>query len=98
MKTTIELPDPLLRRAKQAAIDRGTTLKALIEEALVKALGPAIDDGAPLRIVTWPPAGPEGKRIGSNAVLRAIRRERDGDPVTRAGWLAPSRSDGARRK
>jgi hypothetical protein len=38
MKTTIELADPLLRRAKRAAARRGTTLRAVIEEALRRAL------------------------------------------------------------
>jgi len=34
MKTTIELPDDLHRRAKAAAARRGSTLKELIEEGL----------------------------------------------------------------
>jgi hypothetical protein len=38
MKTTIDIADPLLRRAKQLAASRRTTLKAIIEEALRAAL------------------------------------------------------------
>jgi hypothetical protein len=34
MKTTVELPDSLLREAKRAAIKRRTTVKALIEQGL----------------------------------------------------------------
>lgn len=34
MKTTIEIPDPLFRKAKATAAERGQTLKALITEAL----------------------------------------------------------------
>ena len=34
MKTTIELPDGLLRAAKAMAARRGTTLKAIISHAL----------------------------------------------------------------
>ena len=34
MKTTIELPDELLREAKRAAGEEGTTLKSLMEEGL----------------------------------------------------------------
>ena len=34
MKTTIELPDELLRAAKAMAIRRGTTLKAIITHAV----------------------------------------------------------------
>ena len=38
MKTTIDIADPLLRRAKQLAARRRTTLKAVIEEALRRSL------------------------------------------------------------
>jgi hypothetical protein len=38
MKTTIELPDPLFRRAKTAAIQAGLTLKQLFTEALERRL------------------------------------------------------------
>ncbi len=38
MKTTIEIPDALLRRAKQLAARRNTTLRAIIEHALRDAL------------------------------------------------------------
>ena len=34
MKTTVELPDPLLRRAKIVAARRGATLKQLVVEGL----------------------------------------------------------------
>ena len=34
MKTTIEISDPLLRRAKRLAVKRGITLRAVIEDAL----------------------------------------------------------------
>jgi hypothetical protein len=38
MRTTIELPDALFRRAKIAAVERGLTLKALISEGLQRVL------------------------------------------------------------
>ena len=38
MKTTIDIADPLLRRAKSLAARRNTTLRAIIEEALREAL------------------------------------------------------------
>jgi predicted transcriptional regulator len=38
MKTTIELSDALLRAAKQAAQQGGTTLRALIEQGLRQVL------------------------------------------------------------
>jgi hypothetical protein len=34
MKTTIELPDPLFRRAKSKAAERGQTLKQFMTEAI----------------------------------------------------------------
>ncbi len=34
MKTTIELPEELFMQAKRAALEQGTTLKALIESGL----------------------------------------------------------------
>jgi len=40
MRTTIRLDDDLLARAKRAAVERGTTLTALIEDALRRALAP----------------------------------------------------------
>lgn len=38
MKTTIEINDELLRRAKRAMQARGTTLKALVEQGLRQIL------------------------------------------------------------
>lgn len=38
MRTTIRLDDELLTRAKRAAVERGTTLTAVIEDALRRAL------------------------------------------------------------
>jgi hypothetical protein len=38
MKTTIDIADPLLQRAKKLAAGRNTTLKAIVEDALRDAL------------------------------------------------------------
>ncbi len=38
MKTTVELPDELLREARRTARAEGTTLKSLLEEGLRAAL------------------------------------------------------------
>jgi len=38
MKTTIEIPDPLFRRAKSKAAERGQTLKQFMAEALHEKL------------------------------------------------------------
>jgi hypothetical protein len=41
MRTTIRLDDDLLAKAKRAAVERGTTLTAVIEDALRRALAPS---------------------------------------------------------
>ena len=38
MRTTVRLDDDLLTRAKREALERGTTLAAVIEDALRRAL------------------------------------------------------------
>jgi hypothetical protein len=38
MKTTLEIPDAIFRRAKSAAAERGIPLRALISEALAEKL------------------------------------------------------------
>ena len=39
MKTTIDIAEPLLQKAKLLAVERRTTLKALVEEGLTRVLG-----------------------------------------------------------
>jgi hypothetical protein len=39
MKTTIDIPDPLLERTRSAAKAQGRTVKSLVEEALIELLG-----------------------------------------------------------
>ncbi len=48
MRTTIRLDGELLARAKRAALERGTTLTALIEDALRRTLVP--DAAQPRRL------------------------------------------------
>jgi hypothetical protein len=43
MRTTIRLDDELLTAAKRAALERGTTLTAVIEDALRRALMPSTE-------------------------------------------------------
>lgn len=47
MKTTIEIPDPLFRKAKSKAAERGQTLKDLVAEALREKLAPKAGTGPP---------------------------------------------------
>ncbi len=38
MKTTVDLPDDLVFQGKKAALERGTTLKCLIEKGLYREI------------------------------------------------------------
>lgn len=38
MKTTLDLPDEMVRRAKIAAVERGTTLRSIVGQALAHEL------------------------------------------------------------
>ncbi len=42
VKTTIEIPDPLFRRVKATAAQRGQSLKALVTEALQEKLAAGV--------------------------------------------------------
>ena len=45
MKTTIEIPDPLFRKVKSKAAERGQTLKDFVAEALRERLAPGTSVG-----------------------------------------------------
>jgi Bacterial antitoxin of type II TA system, VapB len=49
MKTTLEIDDRLLERAKRQASAQGTTLRALVEEALRARLAPRPKASTPYR-------------------------------------------------
>ena len=44
MKTTLEIPDALFRRAKSAAAEKGIPLRELVSEALAEKLRPPVQD------------------------------------------------------
>jgi hypothetical protein len=46
MRTTLDLPDELLKRAKIAAVERGVTLRELVESALANDLAAMTRSGA----------------------------------------------------
>jgi hypothetical protein len=63
MRTTIDLPDDLMRRAKATAAIRGMKLKELFEEILRKALAPVpsqptLGQKRPLPATVVLPGGP----------------------------------------
>ncbi|MBI4868050.1 MAG: DUF2191 domain-containing protein [Candidatus Wallbacteria bacterium] len=52
MKTTIDIAEPILARAKRLAAKRHTTLKAVIESALREALEQEGRPGKPFKVRT----------------------------------------------
>ena len=50
MKTTIDLPEPLLDAARRAAEREGTTLKALVESGLRRVLAERQEKHGPFRL------------------------------------------------
>jgi hypothetical protein len=78
MKTTIEISDALLRRAKKLAAKRGTTLRAVIEDALRAELaaGEAGAAGGSVRTHTFKGRGLQpGLAWGDWATIRALAYE-----------------------
>lgn len=65
MKTTIEIPDHLFRRAKSTAAERGQTLKEIVTEALEEKLAAAAGR---------PPAG-EPRWMAGFGKLKRLRTE-----------------------
>jgi hypothetical protein len=45
MKTTLEIPDPIFRRAKSVAAQRGVALRAFVTEAVEEKLASATEKG-----------------------------------------------------
>lgn len=77
MKTTVDLADALLRRAKRLAARRGTTLRAVIEDALRKEL--AAEEPGPEAPVRTHTSGGRGLQPGLSwsdwATIRALSQE-----------------------
>lgn len=46
MKTTVELPDSLVREAKKLAVEQGRTLRALIQDGLEREVSEARDSSS----------------------------------------------------
>jgi hypothetical protein len=65
VKTTLEVPDSLFRKAKATAAERGQSLRAFVTEALQEKLSRRVDRGGPK-------APPWMRGFGE---LRALRKE-----------------------
>ena len=96
MKTTLDIPDELIRRAKQKALERGTSLKAVVTAALERELGPAVRDLPPLQTHVWPPPGSITEMVDPDVVMRAIRLLRDGVPEGFANGDKPESGETSR--
>lgn len=77
MKTTVDIADQLLRRAKRVAARRGTTVKSLIEDALRKELAAAeVRNTSPVRTHTFGGCGLQAGLSWTDwAAIRAISYE-----------------------
>lgn len=64
MRTTVRLPDDLLKEAKRRAAERGTTLTALIEEALRETLSRGREGESRAEPVSLTTAGGTGVQPG----------------------------------
>jgi hypothetical protein len=71
MKTTLEIPDALFRKAKSTAAQRGQTLKQLVTEALREKL--ANTGGAKISEPPWMRFFGAGKQYADS--IREIDRE-----------------------
>jgi hypothetical protein len=75
MKTTLDLPDVILTRAKMLAIRRHTTLKALVEHALMREIEGAGTSDHDELIEEGPHGIPRLKREGRPFITTAMIRE-----------------------
>lgn len=80
MRTALDLDDHLLKEAERLAAERGTTLTAVVEDALRIVVGRA-HESKPRRRVRLPTFGVPGEGfmpgvdISDNAVLRELMDE-----------------------
>ena len=77
MRTTLELPDVIARRAKLAAVRRDMSLKDLVVVALERELdaGGSKPDGRPLHFPLIPSGKPGSRRLSPDDVHEILVRE-----------------------
>jgi hypothetical protein len=77
MRTTIDLPDAILTRAKKEAASRNTTLRALIIEALQSNLGRRTTRFTLKDASFGSDSVNPAERVGSGAINAAIDADRE---------------------
>ena len=79
MRTTIEMPEPLFRRAKATASLRGMTLRDLVTQAVERevSLGDLglLRTGRPVRLPLVPSARPGHRRLTTDTIARLMATE-----------------------
>jgi hypothetical protein len=75
MKTTLDLPDALLRRVKMLAVERNLKLKDAVAQLLERGLGAASEPAAPTPVPT--PVRLKGRRLDIDRIEAAINTGRD---------------------
>lgn len=78
MRTTIDIPDSLMRRVKRAASQRKTTMRTLMLDALDRSLSEAPQTFT-LRDAS---VGTDGSALDAEAINRAIDSQREPDFTT----------------
>jgi hypothetical protein len=87
MRTTIDLPDDLIRRAKKRALEEGTTLTEIIGDALREALAksPRKNPRKRVKLITYGKGGVyPGVNLDRTSALLDRMDGRSGFPPTRA--------------
>ncbi len=87
MRTTIDLPDDLLKQAKILAVQRGATLRDLMAAGLRAELargGPPAKAAAALPVITLPADAPV-LRMSPADICEAARSEEALDDASRIG-------------
>ena len=78
MRTTVDLPDSLLRLARRRASTAGTTLSGLVTEALRAFLTSVREPEAPYEVLTF---GTPGARFPTEAEMRDALDAEDADSL-----------------
>ncbi len=73
MRTTIDIPDSLVKRVKLAAAQRKTTMRRLMLDALERSLR----DSPPAFTLRDAAAGSDAHTVDAKTINRAIDAERD---------------------